>query len=196
MAPYTPGCVFEYNGRVPAEAFESPVFNSPLEEAVYNNDMDKFRALVKEGASVNARLKIGQMTCIEYAAMMGYTEALTALITHSVCAPALKKYFQLDDVVDRAYMISKDKKTFFGEQAGMMEANRYVAALYTAIIYNQPECVRIMLKYLGRSDPLRQSFFSPNTRNSEMLNASDLAKSLGHTACYEILERWEKEGVQ
>ena len=55
------------------------------------------------------------------------------------------------DVVDRAYMISKHKKAFFEDNA-LAEANRYEAAIFTAVEYNQPECVKLMLSVLGHRD--------------------------------------------
>lgn len=42
------------------------------------------------------RLKIGQMSCLEYAAMMGYMEMLEELISASVCSQILQQYFALD----------------------------------------------------------------------------------------------------
>ena len=37
----------------------------------------------------------------------------------------------ISDVVDRAYMISKNKPLFFGSSGVLAEANRYEAALFT-----------------------------------------------------------------
>jgi len=45
---------------------------------------------------VSVRLKIGKMTCLEYAAMKGYTELLSELMCRSVCYEALRQYFALD----------------------------------------------------------------------------------------------------
>ncbi len=44
---------------------------------------------------MSVRLKIGQMSCIEYAAMMGYNDILLALLEESSNAQILKKYFSL-----------------------------------------------------------------------------------------------------
>jgi hypothetical protein len=187
MAPYTPGCVFEYLGRIPETAFSPKSFNSPLEQAVYTNDLQKFNDLVKEGEAVSVRLKIGEMSCLEFAAMKGYTDILAELLSRSVCAEMLQRYFQLDDVVDRAYLISKNKETFFGPQAALAEANRYVAALYTAVVYNQPACVELMLNHVGRGDPARHNFITTHDCHTQTLNAGDLAHSLGHMECYKII---------
>jgi len=45
---------------------------------------------------VNVRLKIGKMTCLEYAAMKGYVELLAVLMSKSVCYETLRQYFALD----------------------------------------------------------------------------------------------------
>jgi len=45
---------------------------------------------------VNVRLKIGKMTCLEYAAMKGYAEILSELMSRSVCYDTLRQYFALD----------------------------------------------------------------------------------------------------
>ena len=50
----------------------------------------------QEGHSVNVRLKIGQMTCMEYAAMMGYEDILRTLVEESVNAEILRDYFSLN----------------------------------------------------------------------------------------------------
>lgn len=43
-----PGCVFEYHGRIPEAVYSRPeIFNSPLEEAVFDNDIEKFNRLVE-----------------------------------------------------------------------------------------------------------------------------------------------------
>lgn len=84
------------------------------------------------------------------------------------------------DVVERAYMISKNKGIFFDQEA-LVEANRYVAALYTAIVYNQPKCVELMLGRLSLREPAyRHSFYTADGSTLEPhLTASDLARSLG-----------------
>jgi len=45
---------------------------------------------------VNVRLKIGKMTCLEYAAMKGYADILSELMSKSVCYETLRQYFALD----------------------------------------------------------------------------------------------------
>ena len=42
-----PGCVFEHCGQVPEYVYNVDTFTSPLEEAVYTNNMDLFNRLVK-----------------------------------------------------------------------------------------------------------------------------------------------------
>ena len=43
-----PGCIFEYYGRIPASVYAPPeTFESPLEEAVFNNDLQRFLKLVQ-----------------------------------------------------------------------------------------------------------------------------------------------------
>ena len=64
----------------------------------------------------------------------------------------------------------------------LAEANRYLAALYTAVVYDQPACVDVMLRYLGRQDAARHSFFAAEGATSERLNAGDLANTLGQGA--------------
>ena len=51
---------------------------------------------LQDGEVVSVRLKIGEMSCLEYAAMKGYTELLLALLSHSVCVDMLRTYFSLD----------------------------------------------------------------------------------------------------
>jgi hypothetical protein len=62
-----------------------------------------------------------------------------------------------------------------------------VAALYTAVVYNQPLCVQLMLGYLGRMDPSRHSFFKIEGPSTEMLNASDLANTLGNAVNLDVI---------
>ena len=45
---------------------------------------------------MSVRLKVGQMSCIEFAAMTGRTEILKSLLEDSVNANPLKQYFELD----------------------------------------------------------------------------------------------------
>ena len=47
MTSSMPGCVFEYCGKVPEAIYKPEVFRSPLEQAVYNNDLDTFKQLVR-----------------------------------------------------------------------------------------------------------------------------------------------------
>jgi len=43
-----PGCIFEYYGRIPESIYAPPTtFESPLEQAVYNNDLQHFLKLVE-----------------------------------------------------------------------------------------------------------------------------------------------------
>lgn len=51
---------------------------------------------IQEGHQVTVRLKIGMMSCLEYAAMRGYVDILSALIENSNNATILKKYFAHD----------------------------------------------------------------------------------------------------
>ena len=51
---------------------------------------------LQEGHVVHAQLKIGDMSCIEYSAMMGYHEVLRLLIDMSINAATLKQYFALN----------------------------------------------------------------------------------------------------
>ena len=44
------GCVFDHYGRIPEGIYKATGSLPPLEEAVYNNDVDRFRSLVKVGA--------------------------------------------------------------------------------------------------------------------------------------------------
>jgi len=43
-----PGCIFDYYGRIPESVYAPPdTFESPLEEAVFGNDVKRFRKLVE-----------------------------------------------------------------------------------------------------------------------------------------------------
>lgn len=87
------------------------------------------------------------------------------------------------DIVERAYLISKNKSMFFDQEA-LTEANRYVAALYTAIAYNQPRCVEIILAAIGRRDAAKHSFYvSDEPAVLESLEAGELARTLGLMSC-------------
>lgn len=185
MTSSMPGCVFEYCGRVPEAVYKPEVFRSPLEQAVYKNDLRMFKQLVREGHEVSVKLKIGQMSCIEFAAMRGLADILRALLDDSINANTLRQYFSLADVVERAYLISHNKSIFF-EQEALAEANRYEAALYTAIEYNQPQCVDIMLQHLGNKELGKHNFYTKDT-NCEQLTAAELAQVRGHSECYNLL---------
>lgn len=180
-----PGCIFDHFGKVPETAYKVETYNSPLEEAVQNNDVEALKKLIQEGCTVNIRLKLGQMSCLEYAAMMGYYEVLRVLLENSPNANTLREYFSLSDVVDRAYMISHNKQVFFDGEA-MAEANRYEAALYTAVEYNQSECVSLLLTYLGTLEPNKHNFYI-NDNQRENLSPRELAKIRGHSECYQLL---------
>lgn len=181
------GVLFQHYGTIPKTAYEVTEFNSPLEKAVYDNDVTTCKQLLKEGHSVNVRLKIGQMTCMEYAAMCGYTDILRILIEESVNAEILRDYFSLNDVVEMAYMISKRKDIFFDRDA-LTEANRYEAALFTAIAFNQKECVKLMLNYLSPQAIARKHCFMINdNENKAMYSALELATAKGHAECFEVL---------
>lgn len=52
-----PGCVFEYHGHIPEAVYSQPeLFSSPLEEAVYNNDTDRFNSLVQVSREVRSTI--------------------------------------------------------------------------------------------------------------------------------------------
>ena len=76
-------------------------------------------------------------------------------------------------------MISKNKDIFFSQEA-LAEANRYEAALFTAVEYDRPECVRVMLGYLGRKEPPRHCFKVAD--NQKSLTAAELAKIRGKSS--------------
>jgi len=84
------------------------------------------------------------------------------------------------DIVERAYLISKNKSVFF-DQGALTEANRYVAALYTAIAYNQPRCVELILAAVGRRDAVKHSFYVSDEPVLASLEAGELARTLGET---------------
>jgi hypothetical protein len=190
-----PGCIFEYFGRIPESVYTPQGnFSSPLEQAVFDNDVARFRKLVQEGHEVSVRLKIGKMSCLEYVAMKGYADMLSALMSESVCASVLKQYFSLDDIVERAYLISRNKSVFFGQEA-LAEANRYVAALYTAIAYNQPSCVELILAVVGKRDAAKHSFYIADVPTLQNLEAAELAHTLGHTECYKLVTQWKQQAT-
>lgn len=45
---------------------------------------------------MSVKLQIGQMSCLEYAAMVGYADILRALVDNSKNYTMLKKYFTMD----------------------------------------------------------------------------------------------------
>jgi hypothetical protein len=185
------GAIFEHFGRIPENVFQPSEYQSSLEAAVHKNDLALFKQQVQEGQTVSVRLKVGQMTCIEYAAMRGYVEVLQALLDDSVNSSILKEYFSLDDVVDRAYLISRNKKLFF-DREGLAEANRYEAALYTSVAYNQPACVKLMLSHLGARLPRSHNFYT-QANQQETLSPAEFALVKGHTDCYNILMQQQTE---
>jgi len=91
------------------------------------------------------------------------------------------------DIVERAYLISRNKSAFF-EREALAEANRYVAALFTAVAYNQPNCVRLMLAVVGRREATRNCFdtFSQDgpIPVKHTLSVGELAWSLGKGQVY------------
>jgi len=181
------GVLFQHFGAIPSSAYEVTEFSSPLERAVFDNDITTCKELIKEGYGVSVRLKIGQMTCMEYAAMMGHVDILRLLVEESENAQILRDYFSLNDVVEMAYMISKRKDIFFDRDA-LTEANRYEAALFTAIAFNQKECVQLMLNYLNPQAIARKHCFMVNdNENKEMYSALELATAKGHNECFETL---------
>jgi len=70
---------------------------------------------------------------------------------------------------------------FFDREA-LTEANRYVAALYTAIAYNQPRCVELILAAVGQRDAAKHSFYVSDEPVLESLEAGELARTLGKYA--------------
>lgn len=60
---------------------------------------------------MSVRLKIGQMSCMEYAAMMGYADILTLLVEESENASVLRQYFSLDGTsVKNIFLLKENKK--------------------------------------------------------------------------------------
>ena len=79
-----------------------------------------------------------------------------------------------------AYMISKRKDIFFDRDA-LAEANRYEAALFTAIAFNQKKCVQLMLNYLNPQTIARKHCFMINDNdNKAMYSALELANAKGN----------------
>ncbi|ESN90027.1 hypothetical protein HELRODRAFT_194729 [Helobdella robusta] len=171
-----PGCIFNYNGSIPESAYSSTTPDNSIERAIYDNDENILNEHVKDGQNIDIHLKIGEMTCLEYASLKGYKNVLSLLLNCSPSRDIIREYFALEDVADRAQMISKNKDIFFGERAVMVEVNRYIACLYTTIIYDQPACLSLFLDILGRRDLSENRFFSSE---EEKFNALSLARYLG-----------------
>jgi len=91
----------------------------------------------------------------------------------------------LSDIVERAYLISKNKTVFFDQEA-LTEANRYIAALYTAIAYDQPRCVEIILAAVRRRDAAKHSFYVSDEPVLESLEAGELARTLGNVCNFKL----------
>ena len=90
--------------------------------------------------------------------------------------------------MERAYLLSKNKSMFF-EQEALTEANRYVAALYTAIAYDQPRCVELILSAIARRDAAKHSFNVSDDEQPvlESLEAGELARTLGELRAHRII---------
>lgn len=164
------------------------VHESPLEEAVYNNDMTMTLSLIKEGHEVKPSLQIGEMSCLEYCAMRGYEDILRTLLQHSINAAILRQYFSLNDAVERAFLLSKNKQAFLNRGA-LAEANRYEASLYTAAAYNQQGCLRILTEIMspGFCPEDRRHSFCTEGKKKERLSAPELARRRGASECEQIL---------
>jgi len=70
---------------------------------------------VQDGHAVSIRLKIGKMTCLEYAAMKGYAAILSELMAKSACYEILRQYFALDgesNVLFLVYSITTARASF------------------------------------------------------------------------------------
>jgi len=77
----------------------------------------------------------------------------------------------------------------FFEQEALTEANRYVAALYTAIAYDQPRCVELILSAIARRDAAKHSFNVSDDEQPvlESLEAGELARTLGELRAHRII---------
>lgn len=179
-----PGCIFKYNGKIPESAYTPTSFESPMEKAIYENDNNALKQLIENGHQVTVHLKIGEMSCFEYASLKGYKDLLSNLLENSASKEVVKKYFHLEDMTERARMISNDKESFFGPLSAMMEINRYIASLYNAIAFNRTDCLRLLLEILGKKDLLDLKLTFGTT---EAFNAINLAQYLGHQDCLDII---------
>lgn len=75
--------------------------------------------------------------------------------------------------------MSRNKTDFF-ERGALAEANRYEAALYTAIEYNMPDCVALLVSKLGPREPSKHNFYvSKPDPIRESLSATELAEIRG-----------------
>ena len=65
---------------------------------VSDTDLNDYQSsiLFQDGHIISVALKIGGMSCIEYAAMQGYADILRAMLEHSINASILNQYFALD----------------------------------------------------------------------------------------------------
>lgn len=59
----------------------------------------------------------------------------------------------------------------------MTEVNRYIASMFTTIVYNQPECLAVLMEVLGKHDLTEDRF----SKDNEKYNALNLAKFLGQS---------------
>lgn len=116
------------------------------------------------------------MSCIEYAAMMGYDRVLQQLFNLSINGKILETYFRSNDIVQRSQLLSRNKDVFF-DKGGLAEANRWLAALYTAIEYNQSECLLVLLDLLGSREIDTAAFRTSPT--AEAIRPIELAELRG-----------------
>ena len=49
------GCIFEHYGKIPESVYKIECYKSPLEEAVYKNDVTTFKQLVQVNCIVHFR---------------------------------------------------------------------------------------------------------------------------------------------
>jgi hypothetical protein len=84
-------------------------------------------------------------------------------------------------MVDRAFLLSSNKTAFFDQRA-LAEANRYTAAIFTAIVYDQPRCLECMLSYVKPRDLGQHIFGIPDTTSRMTMDACQLAALLGTLA--------------
>ena len=82
-------------------------------------------------------------------------------------------------------MISFHKAIFFDCNA-LAEANRYEAALFAAVEYNRPQCVKVMVNVLGPRDIYRHSFYTVDNAHTEKLSAAELAQARGLLFTYHV----------